>query len=171
MTNKKKQKNKTNMLFMVLWYLSYYHFINKIFFFFFFFFLQQWHKIFFFCNNGWSAKLYPKNFSRLSFLLLCVLLPLPGGSPYLENKNNLQKLYILLLPCLHYKYDCFLHFLVLPIRKNPNNLETRKNCCNHPKIWTTWLCHPIMCPNGWNGRVDPDQTAPESRPWSDCSRE
>ena len=45
-------------------------------------------------------------------------------------------------------------------RKNPKNLDTRKNCCNHSKIWTKWLYHGLMCPNGADGMansVDPDQ--------------
>ena len=54
-------------------------------------------------------------------------------------------------------------------RKNPKNSDTRKNCCNHPKIWTTWLYHRIMRPKGGDGMansVDPDQTTPLGAVWS-----
>ena len=30
--------------------------------------------------------------------------------------------------------------------KNPKNSNTRKICCNHPKIWTRWLYHRVMYP-------------------------
>ena len=32
--------------------------------------------------------------------------------------------------------------------KNLKNSDIRKNCCNHPKISTTWLHHRIMRPKG-----------------------
>ena len=50
-------------------------------------------------------------------------------------------------------------------RKNPKNWDTQKSCCNHPKIWTTWLFWRVMHPKDTAGianSVDPDQTAPRS---------
>ena len=48
--------------------------------------------------------------------------------------------------------------------KNPKNLDTRKICCNHPKILTRWLYCKAMHPNDADGianSVDPpNQTAP-----------
>ena len=47
--------------------------------------------------------------------------------------------------------------------KNPNNSDTRNICCNHPKIWTTWIYRRVMHPKDAEGSansVDPDQTAP-----------
>ena len=44
--------------------------------------------------------------------------------------------------------------------KNPKTSDTRKICCNHPKIWTRWLYYRVMCPKGADGmvnNVDPDQ--------------
>ena len=38
--------------------------------------------------------------------------------------------------------------------------DTQNICCNHPKIWTIWLYHRVMCPNdaeGMANSVDPDQ--------------
>ena len=49
--------------------------------------------------------------------------------------------------------------------KTPKNLDTRKNCCNHPKIWTKWFYCRIMRPKSadWMANsVDPDRTAPQS---------
>ena len=31
--------------------------------------------------------------------------------------------------------------------KNPKNSDTQNICCNHPRIWTRWLCHRVMRPN------------------------
>ena len=48
-------------------------------------------------------------------------------------------------------------------RKIPKNSDTRKICCNHPKIRTKWLYKWEMCPKDIDGiadSVDPDQTAP-----------
>ena len=54
-------------------------------------------------------------------------------------------------------------------RKSPKNSDTWKTCYNHPKIWTRWLYHWLMCPKDAEGiansveianSVDPDQTAP-----------
>ena len=47
-------------------------------------------------------------------------------------------------------------------RKSPENSDTRKICCSHPKIWTKWLCWRVMHPKdayGLANSVDPDQTA------------
>ena len=50
-----------------------------------------------------------------------------------------------------------------PYRKNPKISDTRKFCCNLPKIGTRWLyrrvLHPKEADNIANS-VDPDQTAP-----------
>ena len=35
-----------------------------------------------------------------------------------------------------------------------NILDTRKNCCNHPKIWTRWLYHTNMHPKGADGMAN-----------------
>ena len=54
-------------------------------------------------------------------------------------------------------------------RKIPKNSDTRKICCNYPKIWTTWLYSWEMCPKDVDGianSVDPDQTAPLGAVWS-----
>ena len=43
---------------------------------------------------------------------------------------------------------------------NPKNLDTRKTCCYHPKIWTRWLYHSVMWSKDAEGianSVDPDQ--------------
>ena len=48
-------------------------------------------------------------------------------------------------------------------RKFPKYLDTQNVCCNHSKIWTTWLYHRVMSPNDADrmaNSVDPDQTAP-----------
>ena len=45
-------------------------------------------------------------------------------------------------------------------RKNPKNLDTRKICCNHPKIWTRWIYHRVKRQKEAEGianSVDPDQ--------------
>ena len=45
--------------------------------------------------------------------------------------------------------------------KNPKNSDTRKICCNHPKIQTRWLYHRVMRPKDAEGianSVDPDKT-------------
>ena len=47
-------------------------------------------------------------------------------------------------------------------RKIPKNSDTRKICCNHPKISTRWHYHRVICPKDADrmaNRVDPDQTA------------
>ena len=47
-------------------------------------------------------------------------------------------------------------------RKIPKNLDSRKICCNHPKIRTKWLYNWEMCPKDVGGianSVDPDETA------------
>ena len=52
-------------------------------------------------------------------------------------------------------------------RNFPKYRDTQKICCNHSKIWTMWLYHRVMSPNGADGMansVDPDQTA--RRSWS-----
>ena len=54
-------------------------------------------------------------------------------------------------------------------RKFPKYSDTKKNCCNHSKIWTIWLYHRVMSPNdagGMANSVDPDQTAPLGAVWS-----
>ena len=54
-------------------------------------------------------------------------------------------------------------------RINPNNSNTQKICCNHPKIWTMWLYHRVLHPKDADGianSVDPDQTAPLGAVWS-----
>ena len=35
---------------------------------------------------------------------------------------------------------------VTKYRKIPKHLDTRKICCNHPKILTKWLYHRVTCP-------------------------
>ena len=48
--------------------------------------------------------------------------------------------------------------------KVPKFLDTRKLCCNHPKIQTKKFFHRKICPKGADGvanSVDPDQTAPQ----------
>ena len=55
------------------------------------------------------------------------------------------------------------------ITKFPKYSDTPKFCCNHSKIWTTWLYHRVMIPNDADGMansVDPDQTAPLGAVWS-----
>ena len=45
-------------------------------------------------------------------------------------------------------------------RKHPKYSDTRKFCCNPPKIWTRWLYHRVMRPKdaaGIANSVDPDQ--------------
>ena len=47
--------------------------------------------------------------------------------------------------------------------KSPKFLDTRKLCCNHPKILTNWLYSREMSPKDADGIAnseDPDQTAP-----------
>ena len=54
-------------------------------------------------------------------------------------------------------------------RKFPKYSDTQNICCNHSKIWTTWLYHRVMSPNNADGianSVDPDQTAPLGAVWS-----
>ena len=54
-------------------------------------------------------------------------------------------------------------------RKFPKYSDTPKNCCNHSKFWTMWLCHRVMSPNDADrmaNSVDPDQTAPLGAVWS-----
>ena len=54
-------------------------------------------------------------------------------------------------------------------RTFPKYSDTQKICCNHSKIWTMWLYHRAMSPNGADGMansVDPDQTAPLGAVWS-----
>ena len=50
------------------------------------------------------------------------------------------------------------------------NIRTpKKNCCNHPKIWTRWLYQSVMHPKdaaGIANSVDPDQTALLGAVWS-----
>ena len=51
----------------------------------------------------------------------------------------------------------------VPYHKNPGYLDIQIICCNHPKIWTRWLCGRVMHPKdaaGISVSVDPDQTAP-----------
>ena len=48
-------------------------------------------------------------------------------------------------------------------RKNPKNLDTRKNYCNYPKFWLIWIFHGVMHLNiadRMANSVDPDQIAP-----------
>ena len=52
-------------------------------------------------------------------------------------------------------------------RKIPKNSDTRKICCNHPKIRTTWLYNWEMCPKDIDGianSVDPDWTPNQTAP-------
>ena len=52
---------------------------------------------------------------------------------------------------------------------NPKISDTWKICCNHPKIWTKWLCRRAMLPQDADriaNSVDPDQTAPLGAVWS-----
>ena len=54
-------------------------------------------------------------------------------------------------------------------RKFPKYSDTQKICCNHSKIWTMWLYHRVMSPNGADrmaNSADPDQTAPLGAVWS-----
>ena len=47
--------------------------------------------------------------------------------------------------------------------KNQKNLDTRKICCNQPKILTRWLYCRVMPPKDADGMANsagPDQTAP-----------
>ena len=47
-------------------------------------------------------------------------------------------------------------------RENPKNLDSRKNCCNYPKIGTVLFYCRVMSPKDVDGlanKVDPDQTA------------
>ena len=37
------------------------------------------------------------------------------------------------------------------LHKTPKNWDTRKICYNHPKIWTRWFYHWVMCPNNAEG--------------------
>ena len=37
--------------------------------------------------------------------------------------------------------------------KNPKILDAQKVCCNHPKIWTSWLYHRIMRPKGADAKA------------------
>ena len=53
-------------------------------------------------------------------------------------------------------------------RKFPKYSDTQI-CCNHSKIWTTWLYHVVMSPkdaDGMANSADPDQTAPLGAVWS-----
>ena len=53
--------------------------------------------------------------------------------------------------------------LIKLYRKTTKISDTRKICCNHPKIRTTWLYNWEMNPkdiDGIENSVDPDQTAP-----------
>ena len=53
--------------------------------------------------------------------------------------------------------------------KTPKYSDTRKHCCNHPKILTKWLYHRVLHPkdaDGMANSVDPDQTAPLGAVWS-----
>ena len=48
-------------------------------------------------------------------------------------------------------------------RKIPKNLDTRKNCCNYPKIGTVSFYYRVMGlkdADRMGNSVDPDQTAP-----------
>ena len=59
-------------------------------------------------------------------------------------------------------------YWVAAYRKIPKNSDTRNICCNHPKIWTTWLYNCEMWPKdvyGMANSVDPDQT-PLGAVWS-----
>ena len=47
--------------------------------------------------------------------------------------------------------------VVLLYRKFPKYSDTQKISCNHSKVWTIWLYHRVMSPNG-----------KQCRPWSDC---
>ena len=54
---------------------------------------------------------------------------------------------------------CLAYILLFPLsipkyHKNPKNSDTWKNCCNHHKIWTTWLHRRIMCPTGSDGMAN-----------------
>ena len=54
-------------------------------------------------------------------------------------------------------------FRLKKYRNFPKYSDTQTICCNHSKIWTMWLYHRVMSPNGADGMansVDPDQTAP-----------
>ena len=43
----------------------------------------------------------------------------------------------------------------------PKNLDTRKKCCNYPKILTLWLYQRVTCPkDGKANSADPDKTPP-----------
>ena len=51
--------------------------------------------------------------------------------------------------------------------KNRKYSNTRKICCNHPKIWTMWLYHWVVLAEDVDGiakNVGPDQTAPGHAP-------
>ena len=53
--------------------------------------------------------------------------------------------------------------IVQDYRKTPKNLNTRKNCCNCPKIETMSFYYRVIGPedeDGMANTVDPDQTAP-----------
>ena len=73
---------------------------------------------------------------------------------------------LFILPCLSENLGSLGHLssgFWREYRKNPKNLDTRKICCNFPKILTMWL-YPLS--NGskrcrWNSK--------QCRLWSDCS--
>ena len=51
---------------------------------------------------------------------------------------------------------------VFEYHKCLKQLDTHKNCCNDPKIWTMWFYYHVMCPNCANRMADTvvvDQTA------------
>ena len=64
----------------------------------------------------------------------------------------------------------YFKFIIISLYpKFPKYSDTQKICCNHSKIWTMWLYHKVMSPNGADGMansVDPDQTTPLGAVWS-----
>ena len=80
----------------------------------------------------------------------------------LKKKNGLSKNF-----CYYPKFEqCG---FTIEYHKLTKYSDTQKICCNHSKIWTTWLYHRVMSPNDADGMansVDPDQTAPLGAVWS-----
>ena len=84
-----------------------------------------------------------------------------GRMPMLISVFTRHTLILLVLSCR--VSLCALDVCVWYYRKFPKYSDTQKICCNHSKIWTTWLYRRVMSPNdadGMENSVDPDQTAP-----------
>ena len=97
-------------------------------------------------------KVLYQNFSDSTFRKVC--------SVTQQNRRFVSVLEVILMS---------LRWLSENYRKFPKYSDTQNICCNHSKIWTTWLYHRVMGPNDADGianSVDPDQTASVGAVWS-----